>query len=527
MTAGRLGRLALADFRERARRPAYALTLAAAVGLGYLAVPDPGTRWVIMQLGDYRGVYNSAYTGMATALAGALWLTLGGFYVVRGTVARDEATGVGRLLAATPLRGSGYLAAKFLSNAMVLGSMAAVLALTAPVMQLARGESGTVEPGPLLLPFALITLPLVAATAAAALLFDATPLLRKGLGNVIWFFVWLAVAFGGQGPGAPLGGIGVHGVVASMHGDMKARGLDLSGQEFSLGLTYIDRPLRTFEWHGFTPGTDFAAARLTLVLAAALVALLPALWFGRFDPARGGAAPPPRQARPDGTSPPAPVADPTAPVFTGPPRTVVRPGGALGRLLAGELRILLQGTPRWWWVVAAAITVAGLVAPLPAVPRFVLPAAWIWPVLIWSRLGTQRHEYGVESLLGAYPARRRGTLAEWLSGLAVTALAALAPLVRFVAAADWAGAGAWAGGALFVPSLALALGTLSRAHRLFQAVYLPLWYATTNGLPVLDFMGAVRSGGHPAGPPAAAVAALSALLLGAVFAAGAARGGKG
>ncbi|MES4902039.1 MULTISPECIES: hypothetical protein [unclassified Streptomyces] len=527
MTAGRLGRLALADFRERARRPAYALTLAAAVALGYLAVPDPGTRWVIMQLGDYRGVYNSAYTGTATALAGALWLTLGGFYVVRGTVARDEATGVGRLLAATPLRGTGYLAAKFLSNAMVLGSMAGLLALTAPVMQLARGESHTIDPGALLLPFAVIALPLVAVTAAAALLFDATPLLRKGLGNVIWFFVWLAIALGGQGPGAPLGGIGVHGVVASMRADMTARHLDLSGQEFSLGLTYIDRPLRTFVWDGFTPSADFMATRLALVLAAAGAALLPALWFGRFDPARAGATPPPRQARPGGTPPPAPTADPTAPVFTGPPRTPVRPGRTFGRLSAGELRILLQGTPRWWWAVAAAITVTGLVAPLSAVSRIVLPAAWIWPVLIWSRLGTQRHECGVESLLGAYPARHRRTLAEWLSGLAVTALAALAPLVRFVAAADWAGVGAWAGGALFVPSLALALGTLGRSHRLFQAVYLPLWYTTANGLPLLDFMGAVRAGGHPAGPPAPAVAAVSALLLGAVFAAGAVRRGKG
>ncbi|MGO4423804.1 hypothetical protein AB4Z54_35245, partial [Streptomyces sp. MCAF7] len=164
--------------------------------------------------------------------------------------------------------------------------------------------------------------------------------------------------------------------------------------------------------------------------------------------------------------------------------------------LAGELRILLRGVPRWWWAVAAAITVAGLVAPLSAVPRIVLPAAWIWPVLIWSRLGTQRHEYGVESLLGAYPAPGRRTRAEWLSGLAVTALA-------------------------------LALGTLSRTHRLFQAGYLPLWYATANGLPLLDFMGAVRANGHPADPPAPAVAALSALLLGAVFAAGAARRGKG
>ena len=34
-----LAALAVADFRERTRRPAYLVTLAAAVALGYLALP--------------------------------------------------------------------------------------------------------------------------------------------------------------------------------------------------------------------------------------------------------------------------------------------------------------------------------------------------------------------------------------------------------------------------------------------------------------------------------------------------------
>ena len=36
-----LGALAVADFRERSRRPAYVVTLAAAIALGYLALPRP------------------------------------------------------------------------------------------------------------------------------------------------------------------------------------------------------------------------------------------------------------------------------------------------------------------------------------------------------------------------------------------------------------------------------------------------------------------------------------------------------
>jgi hypothetical protein len=61
--------------------------------------------------GSYRGIYNSAYVGTVTALADALWLMLGGFYVVRNTIARDQSTGVGQVLAATPLSSAAYLAA--------------------------------------------------------------------------------------------------------------------------------------------------------------------------------------------------------------------------------------------------------------------------------------------------------------------------------------------------------------------------------------------------------------------------------
>ncbi|GHE84919.1 hypothetical protein LX15_004874 [Streptoalloteichus tenebrarius] len=77
MNPGRLARLAVGDFRDRVRRPAYAVILLAAVALGYVATPDRDAQWVIMQIGECRGLCNSAYVGMVTALASSLWLTLG------------------------------------------------------------------------------------------------------------------------------------------------------------------------------------------------------------------------------------------------------------------------------------------------------------------------------------------------------------------------------------------------------------------------------------------------------------------
>ena len=136
-----------------------------------------------MDAGGYRGLYDGAWVGTVTALAGGLWLMLGGFYVVRGTVTRDRLTGVGQVLAATPLSRAAYLVGKFLSNLLVLASMAGVLALTAFGLQLARGESYTVDPVALLAPFALFTLPVLAVTSAAAVLFETVRPLRAGPGQ--------------------------------------------------------------------------------------------------------------------------------------------------------------------------------------------------------------------------------------------------------------------------------------------------------------------------------------------------------
>ncbi|MEU3496687.1 hypothetical protein ABZ747_24760 [Kitasatospora cineracea] len=518
MTVRALAGLAVGDFRERVRRPVYAVTLLAAVGLGRLAVPDAGSRWGVIDVGGNRGVYNSAWVGTATALAGALWLTVGGFYVVRGAIVRDDTTGVGQVLAATPLRSAGYLAAKFLSNLLVLALMLGVLAGTALVRQLLAGEDRSVDPVALLAPFLLVALPVLAVTAAAAVLFETVPPLRAGFGNVLWFGSALLIAIGGQSPHAPFGGLGVQHAVPSLRRALEEQQLAYSQDGFSIGLTETEHPLHPFRWDGAPLTVGFLSARLALFLLAAAAAVLPALWFGRFD--RTAGCPKAAEGRAEGRLPP------EEREFTGLPGTVPVRAGAFGRLLAGEARILVQGVPRTWWAVVAVLSAAVFAVPEPAVGGLLLPVLWLWPVLLWSRLGSQQAEHGLAELLGAHPAPRRRLLAEWAAGVLLTALTGLAPLLRMLAAGDGAGAAHWLGGPLLVPSLALALGVVSRGHRLFQALYLPLWYLLVNRVAAVDFMGAARTAGHPDGPHPLLVAALSAALLAVAALAAEARRGR-
>jgi hypothetical protein len=605
MRARVLAALAVADFRERARRPSYLVVLLAAVGLGYLAAPAVGAHWTIVNAGAFRGVYNSAYVGTVTALAGALWLSSGGFYVIRTAIARDRQTGVGELLAAAPMRDGDYLAGKFLSNLLVLGSMAGALAVTAVAMQLARGESRAVDPVGLLAPFVLCTVPVLAMTAAAAVVFETTPVLRGGLGNVIWLFGSLAAAIAGQSANAPLGGLGVGVFAESLRDQFAAHGVRIS--DLALGLMYLDDPPRTVPWSGIDFTVAFAGQRLLLIVVAAATAIVPALWFDRFDRARTAATPqsaPPlpapsslgHQAPPFAPGEPTPplaagqptfaagrptqpfrAGQPTAALAQGPPTPALAQGpptpaqgppafgraqgasphldgrpsvasmveagsgaatslasvvgdvwpaggglaarssrGALtprrragvARLVRGELRILTAGVSRWWWLVALGLVLAGVAAPVAARPLLV--AAWIWPVLVWSRLGAQARELGAEGLLDAYPSPGLRTLAQWLAGAVFTAVLGVGPGVAMAVHGQF---GDWLAGVTFIPALALALGVISRTQRFFQAVYPLLWYMVVNDVAGLDYMGVLNGGPSPLTVAAVALLMLACALV--------------
>ncbi|NUR71274.1 MAG: hypothetical protein HOU81_10680, partial [Hamadaea sp.] len=273
--------LAQADFRERTRRPAYLVVLLGAVALAWLAAPARDAHWVIVNAGAYRGVYTSAYIGAVTALAGSMWLMIGGFFAIRGSVTRDETTGVGQVLAATPLTGRAYLLGKFVSNVGVLGSMTGILTVSALVLQQIRGESRSVDLIGLVLPFLLLTMPIVAVTAALAVVFETIRPLRGGFGTVVWFFTASIGALAGQGGAAPLGGLGAQALAESMRADLTAIGVRVT--EFSVGFMYLDEPLRTFAWSGLHLTSGFVFGRGALTALALGIAVIPALWFHRFD----------------------------------------------------------------------------------------------------------------------------------------------------------------------------------------------------------------------------------------------------
>jgi len=489
-TVRALYHLARADFLERVRRYSFLLTLVATIYLGYAVIVDD----VKLRFGEYRGVNNSAWVGLQMAMCAALFVSLAGFYIVKNTVSRDIQTGVGQILATTPIDKLDYLLGKTLSNLAVMVVLMLVLVVAAAVGQFWAGDDLRFRLWPLLVPFLLIALPALAFVAALAVFFETLPGLRGGFGNVTYFVLWMCLlVFGAETRNAFTDCVGFGFLESHLVIGLYARLPDYHGG-MGIGILSGLQHHKSFLWEGFAWRADLVSIRLYWFAVAFALVLLAAAFFDRFDPARGifrvGATSvgaswwrglaswrkrvPSVNAAGNGA-----VNGPVAlkPMVHLSPLNLAGTRFHGATVLLAELRLMLKRQPWWWYVVAGGLLIASLAQPAQEARRDMLVLLWVWPIFLWSAMGTRekRHQTG-ELILSSADSVRRQFPAAWLAGVVVAVLMGSGVALRLLLARDWPGLLGLAVGAIFIPSLAVAMGAWSGTSKLFEAVYIIWWY---------------------------------------------------
>jgi hypothetical protein len=487
-----------ADFLERARRYSFLITLGLTIFATYAYVPPASANYLTLGLGNYRGAYNSAWVGGAVAVLCSALLSLPAFYLVKNAIERDEQTGVGQIIATTPLSKWLYTLGKAVSNFVFLAAMVGVIALCAGAMQLIRAEVFRIDPWALLSPFVFCVLPSMAVIAALAVVFEIIPWLRGTFGNVVYLILWLVLLIvsaanmpSPQRVGGPANDLwGVQVILSGMIEDTAEAFPDYQGS-VAIGAVTLPGPLQTFTWNGIDWTAEIILGRMLWLITALGIVLLAAILFRRFDPA-------PQKHKPARDAelaevPPLRSAQPTpkpAPIHLTPLASGQRAFYA-GRILLAELRLLFKGIRWWWFIVLAGLNVAGLLLPAETARQYLLPAAWILPLALWSALGTREARHNTEQFVfsAPHPLSRQLPLM-WMAGVAVALAAGMGVAINLILAGDWLHVLAWGTGALFIPALALALGTWSGSNKPFEVVYMLWWYAgPINRVESLNFMG--------------------------------------
>jgi hypothetical protein len=465
--------VALADFRQRSRTFRTLLVVAVALQLGYLFVPDAHAAYTVVNLGGWRGVYDSNWMGAATALLTVTLFPLFGFFLIRPATSRDAALGTFEVTAAAPLSRVAVVLGKWLSDVAFLSAIAGVMVVAAAAMQFVRGESRAFDPIAYLLPFALVTVPACGVTATAAILFSAIPGLRGIGGGIAWIFAFAGLLtwpiLGTQGiTFVGLDPFGMTTITSALFASLQAHAGHVAvAHDVEIGFEPVPSALKTFVFGGIPWSVQSVAYRVGWTVVPAALCVLAAPWALRssLPAARGRGF---RVARLVDAVP-------------------------LPALLRAELAQGLGLAGPWWLLGAVALGLAAAVAPAEAVARAFAPLAWVWALGPIAALGVSDARAGIDAVLLAAPTPAwRRLVARWLAAFVLSALPvvglALHPgsLVLLAVAAGLA-------------ACAVAAGTLARSAIAFETASLVLWYlGPVNRVPGLDPAGFTRSPGTTA-----------------------------
>jgi len=504
---------ATADLRVRLRDRRLLMVVAACIYLGHLVLA--GRIELTLVDRSYRGAENAAWMGTVLSLTAAFLLVLFGFYLVRGALTRDRQARTAPLVAASPVRSVTYLLGKWTSGTLFLLVLAGSMAASLAVLFMLQGN-GLPAPVSLLAPFLLFVVPTAAVVAAVALAFECLPGLGGTVGGILYFFGAVGATVTPVLGSVPVDLLGMGMIHDSMSQAVLAQYPEADpGTMFSFGY-YRDpaEQLKTFQWDGVAVTADLLARRVGLVLAGAALAAGAALPFDRFDPSpnwqetlraalpglntstpttdetsavNSVAAEPPTagppsvfESSPDSSVPEESASHSSLGSFSAP--VGLRPFG----LFAAECRRGLRRRSWTWRLGALALAGAGLWWPAST---GLLVVMWLWPMPLWSGLGAGEAASRVEPLVASslYPWAQRA--AAWAVGAGATLVLLAGPLLL---------GGHWRAlvGVLFVPALGLAAGRLSGTPRLFEIVYLVLWYVgLANRQAALDFGGVTEAPG--------------------------------
>jgi hypothetical protein len=530
--ARRAYHIARVDFLARLRTRKLLVFLAAVIYVGYLI--NSGSFGVFYTVSDgpsVNGALTAPLVGLNAGMAGSTVMLLAGFYVLRGGLERDARHGHTPLLTSSQTSEPVYLLGKLLSHVAVGTLTAAVLAGAAVINHAVYGV-GSTEPVAISWPVFVMVVPLTVFVGAIALLFGAVDPLAGTLGRIGYFFgaTFLISAQllrpESAVPAAiplPVKAFDVVGITLAY--DLTFESIRAAVPAFESGYANFGTggsTAETFRYEGGRWPLWFFAQRVGTVatgVVVTLVATLPFNWARSSDGvlARirrrlpfGRTGPRPTGSTGQDTGATTPADEPNTPSATREdaslPSVGRRDAGGLHRVLRLEFRRLLRGQPRWWYLgTGALVTVPTAVAATggadESLARGLLPLVAVWPLFVWSQVGSQTARHGVrpQLLSSTYPVGQ--LFAEWLAGCLVTVTVGIGVFAVLAATTGLSAAVGVVGLVVFPPSLALATGLWTGSPRLFEASYLGLWYVgPLNGGYVADFAG-VTARGTAAGVP--------------------------
>jgi hypothetical protein len=418
------------------------------------------------------------------ATRSALLFLILGFFLVRSSIENDRHSGVGEILASTPLKWVNYLLGKMLGIVVYLCMLMMILYTMTAVVQILHGEA-PFQPLILAWPFLLFILPGIIFVSGLALFLDVVPLLRNWPGDVVFMITMFQLSAIGQISGSiPL---------------MFEENSYLRTHPNALTGTGADK---VFYWPGMPVAWHVIWPQLQWIVLGFAMVFLASLFFDRFRHAPGHRWWLFRRESVKETHESLPLSNtlvaslPTSPTIAAP--HWVAPFISL----IAEVYLTLK--KHWWyWFGCGVLLTAAVLVPEESLHLYVLPMAMVLPIGIIANLGCRETLEGTNELVFSVPHLQKWyPLWKWSAGFVVSCLALVGPLLEMIKGGQIFSAIALCVGAGFMVALAVSFGVWTGGYRLFLAVYTFLWWMMINGINKnaliwLDWSGIWYNGKYP------------------------------
>jgi hypothetical protein len=442
------------------------------------------------------------------ALQTSIWLSLFGFYIINDAIKRDEDTKVGEILATTQLRNPIYILAKFITNIAILGAMSCIILIMSGLLQIFRSEVYHLDLVSLIVPFVILVIPVIFFVSGAALFFETFPVIRGTWSTIAWFFFWMflmmtILVFD------PF----ISWLSSSIRAAAYSQYPNIIFPSANLGLNPISRPAKLFLWNDVFSLWRFEVIifRFFWYISALILAFTSIFFFHRFDPSvdRGISIKHKISSLLATDTPVIPETEDEQQITLTTIERTVKPVITLekvtltplksgidhfrfGTIFIAETELMFKTVPIWWYLVTFGLIIAGLLIPIEISQRFLLPISLIWPLFIWSKMGTRESLNGTYQLIfSSNNVLIKQFPAIWFAGVLVALFSCSGFIVNLVINGYSISFLLTVFiGNLFIPTMALCFGVWTGSNKFFELIYFLYWYiGSLNGVTLLDFAG--------------------------------------
>lgn len=475
------------DYLQRTRSYAFLITLCISLAVAYSFIPAPGASYSTIRIGDYLGFYNSSWIGYVTALMTSIFLSLIGFYLVNGTIKNDINSKVGQIIATTRVSNFGYLLSKTISNFLVLCTIAFIIFIMSIILFFLYNDGFSFEILQFITPYSLIVIPSLFFISVLAVLFEVFLIQKSILQNVLFFFLFSIMALYDPTDTSRnfyLDAFGTKIITSQMEETVRntATHEDLGGLNIGFVLGNVSEA-NHFLFDGVDFPIGYILSRIGWIIFGILLLGLASLFFHRFKV----------KERFQSKNKKALLQTKIDNDIDISKLPKVSLSFKILPLIKTEFVLLVRNGHKWLWILNIAGMLALCFAPLSIAHQMILPILWFLQVSRWSSLVTKERIFSTHFFtFASYQPLKRLLLSQVLSGILLALLLALPLLLRYMIQLDFMHITSIILGGVFIVSLAVLTGILTKGKKLFEILFFMITYANINAIPFTDYFGGLH-----------------------------------